>query len=327
MVTQDFAKSGTGPFVTGVMYDDKNGNDFYSVGRRQVGHSGRRSAGMSTASLSAGGYQIKAPSGFVTAKFGSAIVFKVDTSKGNAKVDLVDGSILDSSASLEIVAGIHHARLLGIGKANLTGSTDGDWLEGNGGRNRIRGEDGNDTLKGGNGRDKLFGDDGNDNLNAGRGKDKLDGGAGSDVLKGGKGGDTFIFKHGLVDDPRPRLPCRTRQARFRRLLRVGQSGAGGRAQRLRQRRFRSPRRRSRHAERRVGVAPLGRRFPLTEALAPGPARAISGRSGAADPRHRDRARPAGRRRPGSPSAAGRRCGSRSRDGWRRDCPSGRRTAD
>jgi Ca2+-binding RTX toxin-like protein len=199
MVTQDFARSGSKVYVTGVMYDDKDGNDFYSVGEGDS-HIRVKTHGHSTHTLSAGGYQIKAAKGFVKVTFDNDIAFKVATSHGNAKVDLVDGSILDSSASLKILKGVDHARLLGIGNNNLTGSNHGDWLEGNAGDNHLRGRGGADRLDGGKGRDTLIGSAGSDVLNGGEGNDRLDGGGGNNQLTGGGGHDTFIFKDGLAYD-------------------------------------------------------------------------------------------------------------------------------
>ncbi len=37
MVTQDFAYSGTGSFITGVAFDDKDGDHFYDVGEALAG--------------------------------------------------------------------------------------------------------------------------------------------------------------------------------------------------------------------------------------------------------------------------------------------------
>ncbi len=200
MVSQEYAASGNAMrFVTGVMYDDKDGNDFYSVGEGKGGIAVSL-GGTTTASMSAGGYQVKAPTGLVTVTFDGDIVFKVDTKQGNAKVDLVDGSTLESSASLTIVDGIQHARLLGIAKTNLTGGNDDDRLDGNAGKNKMWGNGGDDTLNGGRGRDKLFGDNGDDKLVGNGGKDKLLGGAGDDILKGGNGRDTFVFKQDVGDD-------------------------------------------------------------------------------------------------------------------------------
>lgn len=201
MVTQNFAKSGSSVFVTGVMYDDKDGDQFYSVGE---GTSGVKVAtgGQNTTSASVGGYQIKTSKGFVEVTLAGSMDVKVDTSNGNAKLDLVDGSTVDTSATLKLLDGVSHARLLGVGNEDLTGSSANDRLEGNAGKNKLIGKDGNDTLKGrgakdtlkgGAGDDILLGGKGGDTLKGGPGADSLDGGKGKDTLSGGDGPDTFVF--------------------------------------------------------------------------------------------------------------------------------------
>jgi VCBS repeat-containing protein len=63
---------------------------------------------------------------------------------------------------------------------NLTGSTSGDRLEGDGGDNFLRGLAGVDTLQGGSG------------------NDTLEGGAGADALTGGGGSDTLSYRNATV---------------------------------------------------------------------------------------------------------------------------------
>jgi len=63
---------------------------------------------------------------------------------------------------------------------NLSGSTFGDDLRGDGGANTISGGTGNDAISGRDGNDTLNGDDGNDVLAGGVGADALNGGLGTD---------------------------------------------------------------------------------------------------------------------------------------------------
>ena len=63
---------------------------------------------------------------------------------------------------------------------NLSGSTFGDDLRGDGGANTISGGTGNDMIAGRDGDDRLSGDDGNDVLTGGIGADALTGGLGTD---------------------------------------------------------------------------------------------------------------------------------------------------
>jgi Ca2+-binding RTX toxin-like protein len=97
------------------------------------------------------------------------------------------------------------ARLISI--ENVTGTSDGDWIAGNGVANRlvggagfdiIEGGGGNDLLEGGLDNDRLSGGSGDDTLSGGAHDDRLLGGADSDYLVGGEGGDTL--DGGLGDD-------------------------------------------------------------------------------------------------------------------------------
>ncbi|WP_421725743.1 CAP domain-containing protein [Bauldia sp.] len=208
MVTQNFAKSGSAVFVTGAIYDDNDGDDFYSVGEGDGGVAVTAN-GSGTTSYGSGGYQVKAPKGFVTVTFDGSMTIKVDTTNGNAKVDLVDGDTVASSADLKLVSGIKQAHLLGVGDIDLAGSDASDRLDGNDGKNKLVGQDGDDRLNGGAGKDTLKGGPGNDILKGGKGKDTLKGGPGADKLVGGKGNDslkggnntdTFVFTDKMAVD-------------------------------------------------------------------------------------------------------------------------------
>lgn len=192
MLTVDFARSGGSVFLTGVMYRDRDGDDFYSVGE---GRDGIRVSvdGRSTKSLDAGGYWVRLnSSGWETAtlSWGSHKA-KVDVNFriGNVKLDLIGDKLLKTSASLDIVSGIPNATLLGVMDRSLEGSAAGNVLTGNKGDNAIKGKAGNDTLRGNGGSDDLSGGDGGDALWGGAGKDRLEGGRGSDRLFGQDGSD------------------------------------------------------------------------------------------------------------------------------------------
>jgi Ca2+-binding RTX toxin-like protein len=68
---------------------------------------------------------------------------------------------------------------------NVIGSSLGDRIFGNNGRNTLRGEGGDDTLSGFNDDDVLVGGHGSDTLSGGEGNDTMDGGTGSDTIDGG----------------------------------------------------------------------------------------------------------------------------------------------
>lgn len=187
MVTQNFAKSGNTIFVTGVIYNDLDGDNFYSVGEG-VANLDLRGGALWTESLSAGGYQIPIGTGIQTIMLGTAVLRATIVGE-NAKIDLVDAVRVDASVSIELVSGIRQAKLLGLDNLSLTGSTGNDTLTGNKGNNTIKGGSGADTVRGADGNDKLHGDTGNDKLYGGNGDDDLYGGAGNDTLYGDAGRD------------------------------------------------------------------------------------------------------------------------------------------
>jgi Ca2+-binding RTX toxin-like protein len=97
--------------------------------------------------------------------------------------------------------------LTGTANIDASGTSNGDYIDGNRGANVLYGLAGADTMNGGLGHDVLYGDDGADNLGGEGGKDTLYGGSGADTLNGGAGGDvmyggadndTYVFDH--IDD-------------------------------------------------------------------------------------------------------------------------------
>jgi len=105
------------------------------------------------------------------------------------------------------------------GKDALDGLGGNDWLYGNDGQDVIFGGAGNDYLSGGEDDDTLYGDDkyatypsglpgndtlvgggGNDHLEGEQGNDVLRGGSGVDLMWGGTGGDIFDFDY-VSDSP------------------------------------------------------------------------------------------------------------------------------
>ncbi len=168
-VTQNFARSGSSTFLTGVAFDDKDGDRFYDldegiggVAVKAVGAAGT----YSTTTAGSGGYDLALPAGTYTVTFsGSGIAAssrQVTIGSQNVKADLVDPTL--------------------SGTLDQTGK--GETLTGTSAGNRLDGGDGNDILRGLGGSDTLLGGDG---------KDLLVGGAGRDTLKGGAGDDRFDF--------------------------------------------------------------------------------------------------------------------------------------
>jgi Ca2+-binding RTX toxin-like protein len=165
MLTEKFAKSGSDVFVTGVVYDDTNGNDFYTIGEGRGGAVFRIGAQTDTTEA-AGGYALKiAPTSAALVEithgaFSGAL--RVDVSGGNGKVDYEVGGAVSVSVSATIVSGIGHLKLLGVDDLNLTGNGAANRLDGNKGDNVLQGGGGDDTLTGGAGADTMDGGEGSD---------------------------------------------------------------------------------------------------------------------------------------------------------------------
>lgn len=97
MVTQNFARSGSNYFVTGVVYNDSNGNNFYDVGEGLSGVS-VNVGGASTSTQTAGNYAVARGDGTYTITVtggsipGGSITDTVTVSGANRKFDvIVDG--------------------------------------------------------------------------------------------------------------------------------------------------------------------------------------------------------------------------------------------
>jgi len=177
--TQDFARSGTVPILTGVGFDDRDGDRSYDVGEgmggitvKAVGASG---AAYTTRTTGSGGYQLDLTAGAYTVTFsGGGIVTttrKVTLGTTNVKLDLVD-PVLSAAAAQAVAASV------------INGTNAGERITGSGHADIIRGLGGRDTILGLGGQDKLHG---------GVGHDVLNGGRGGDVLTGGAGRDAFVF--------------------------------------------------------------------------------------------------------------------------------------
>jgi Ca2+-binding RTX toxin-like protein len=208
MLTENFALSGTQRFLTGVVYDDTDSDDFYSIGEGRGGVTFTLGAATTTTAAT-GGYVLgTAATGPIKIAIDTGTiegVVETSLGAGNVKIDVVNGAELLTSGSMTLVRGFTEARLLGVDDLELTGSDDGDTLTGNAGNNVLRGHAGHDTLYGGDGNDTLNGGDGDDSILggdtdadlrdvifAGEGDDFADGGFGNDDINGMGGNDTLL---------------------------------------------------------------------------------------------------------------------------------------
>lgn len=195
MVTQNFARSGSALFLTGVAYEDQDGDDFYDPGEGldailvSINGGGNTIQTMTTAS---GGYQAALTNGTYSVTFSSGGqtigTHQVTIAGQNVKLDLVDPDVGGSGGATS-------------GNDVLVGDAGANTIDGLGGDDSLYGIDGNDLLiggagadrlAGGNGADSLLGNDGADDLKGEAGNDWIDAGSNADVATGGGGNDSII---------------------------------------------------------------------------------------------------------------------------------------
>lgn len=165
MTTEDFARSGTQHFITGVCYKDTDNNDFYSVGEGQGGIQAQLLQGSTVlgamTSQGAGGYaigtdatgacEIRYSGGALAGPMGA----KFTAGSTNIKADLVDNGTIVCNVSATLTGKAAGLQLLGIEKINATGNGLANTIIGNSGDNVIAGLGGADTLTGGLGADRF----------------------------------------------------------------------------------------------------------------------------------------------------------------------------
>ena len=210
VVTQDFGDRWDydAQFV-GVAYNDTDLDNFYSIGEGAGGINVTLTSpvggSIATATFSSGGFQIEGAPGLNTLTFSGGGIsgsVSVDVLFGsdNVKVDLVNGTRIESSADATLGDGVLDLTLLGQSSTEGVGNALGNTLVGSSGDNRMWGKGGGDSLSGGQGNDELFGNVGDDFIEGGAGDDLLHGGKDNDwvdglehadTLKGGLGSDTL----------------------------------------------------------------------------------------------------------------------------------------
>lgn len=239
MITEDFGiPNDPMSFVTGVAYDDKDGDNFYSVGEGVAGLSVSLDGATSISTVNGDFAVPDAQTGAKTIALSGGglpgVVSVVLNLENNVQINVVDGHTLQTSASATIsgpistVEGLGSQGLLlstdagsqmiaassgndtvsaGGGDDTVTGGAGDDIVYGNLGQDLVYGNLGADVLFGGQGSDGVYGgknDDavygnlGADQIYGNLGDDRLFGGQGSDALFGGQGADTLIG--GLGDD-------------------------------------------------------------------------------------------------------------------------------
>ncbi|MCA0964721.1 CAP domain-containing protein [Salipiger bermudensis] len=202
MLTENFAvTAGSGLFLTGVAHEARADGSF---GIPVEGIGIEVQGGGSAVTTETGGYAIGGlQSGLLSVTLrtgaGGPVNLQVALDGQNAKLDLVDGNVLNGSADMVLGEGATDALLLGIANLALRGNGMANLLTGNRGNNSIAGGAGNDSLHGGEGHDLLAGEAGHDLMLGNTGNDTLQGGAGNDTLSGGVGDDQLVGGLGADD--------------------------------------------------------------------------------------------------------------------------------
>jgi serralysin len=190
-VTQDFGRSGTTSFLTGVAFNDKDGDHFYDVGEGLAGiHVQAKSVAgqvFDTDGWTSGGWQVAVPQGSYTLTFSGGglaapVIKTAQVGALNVKVDL--DTHLAPVVTVPIETPVPSPTPIPTPTPTPTPAPVGVVKVGTWG---------NDVMTGTAGDDALYGRSGNDTLNGGAGNDVLKGGAGRDVLTGGAGADHFVF--------------------------------------------------------------------------------------------------------------------------------------
>jgi Ca2+-binding RTX toxin-like protein len=163
MATEDFARSGSGQFLTGVTYIDANGDRFYTPGEGKGGVQieARLVSGgttVSTTAQPAGDYATKLDNGDYAVTFSgpgitAPMVAFITVALRNVELGVIGADAIAASTNVRLGANVRELVLLG--SADLAGT-------GNALANTIRGGSGANLIDGGAGADTLIGDAGND---------------------------------------------------------------------------------------------------------------------------------------------------------------------
>jgi Ca2+-binding RTX toxin-like protein len=180
MVTQDFIRSGAKVFVTGVIYDDTTGNDFYDVGEGTASRKISAAGAATDRAGQGGGYELQfGATGIKTLTFdlaGPDLALDVALGVANVKVDAVNGREIWTNGSVQSQsAAIRELHALGVSPLVLIGSGAAEIIAGNRAANQLLGLGGRDLIAGGGGGDTIAG------------------GRGADTIKGGLGADVFVY--------------------------------------------------------------------------------------------------------------------------------------
>lgn len=174
-LTEKFGSDFTNTFLTGVFYNDTNGNDFYTIGEAVAGQT-MSIAGRADVGAAAGGYDVSITglSGWQTATYANVNV-SVQLQGANVKLDIVNQTEVHTSTNIIVQSGVSEVHLLGRNDLSATGGDGAEYIYGNVGANIINGAAGTDVMAGGNGNDTYAVDNSFDQVieQAGEGYDNV----------------------------------------------------------------------------------------------------------------------------------------------------------
>ncbi len=174
MLTENFAYNDTGPYLTGVVYTDTDGDGFYSPGEGAGGVP--IAAGIQAETWDSGGYSLDVGTGIQEVVFGGGTQgLLVRVAQENVKIDLVNGDTIVTTGEVLLLGGISNVVHMGLYGGNSVGDAS------------------DNRMTGGAGNDEFIGINGQDTLEGGAGDDTLDGGSGDDEIYGGSGTDRAVF--------------------------------------------------------------------------------------------------------------------------------------
>lgn len=154
--------------ITGVIFNDQNGDRFYTMGEGVAGAT-VSSGGVTSNAYASGGYNLQLPGGTHTVNFSSTLgnaAIEVTLGTQNIKVDMFGQGAFRSSVTAKLDTGGRELQLIGEQNIDGTGNAQANTLIGNIGNNI------------------------------------LDGGAGTNILIGGPGNDTYLVRSSfdIVDE-------------------------------------------------------------------------------------------------------------------------------
>lgn len=196
-VTQNFARTASDSFLTGVAFNDLDGDNFYGIGEGlenfTISAMNQATGEIITTNTNpAGGYELELAAGIYTVSFlvdGFAATTKqASIGNENIKLDFIDP--LNSNETTLPRPDPEPEQTDTPLPNKIIGTSKSDTLHGT---------SGNDIIRGLNGNDRIYGGAGQDIIDGGNGNDWISGGTGADILTGGKGKDKFIFDAPFLD--------------------------------------------------------------------------------------------------------------------------------